>query len=321
LRLAVFTGSSAGRDPSYADAASRLGTELGQAGVGVVYGGGRVGLMGVLADAVLAAGGEVIGVMPRHLVEREIAHGGLTRLETVEGMHQRKARMAELADGFVALPGGAGTLEEWFEAWTWCQLGLHCKPIALVNTIGFFDPLLGFLNCQVDAGFLAEEYRQAVIVAADASELLAAIEQWVPPTRKWQPDPAATLQSVAWVCVQDGRLLVVRTQDRDAFYLPGGKPEQDESDAEALIREIREELGLSMDPATIQHHRTILDVAHGQPERQLRMVCYTAEATGQPVPGQEIAEVAWLSAADAHRCAPAVRQVLSQLLLDDQLTA
>src|SRR5262245_12742237 len=140
-RVCVFCGSSAGNRPEYADAARHLGAALARRGLGLVYGGGHVGLMGVVADAVLRAGGEVIGVIPQALVERELAQAGLTRLEVVDTMHQRKARMADLADAFVALPGGFGTCDELFEILTWSQLGLHARPVGLLNVAGFFDPL------------------------------------------------------------------------------------------------------------------------------------------------------------------------------------
>src|SRR5438270_7658744 len=144
-RLCVFCGSSKGRLPAYAEDARQLGSALVRAGLGLVFGAGHVGLMGVLADAVLAAGGEAIGVIPQGLVDQELAHRSLTRLEVVGSMHERKARMAELADGFLALPGGYGTLEELFEVVTWKQLRLHAKPIGLLNAAGFFDPLLAWI--------------------------------------------------------------------------------------------------------------------------------------------------------------------------------
>ncbi len=158
-RLCVFCGSSAGREPGHRRLAEALARALAERGIGIVYGGARVGLMGALADAALAAGGEVIGVIPRALIEREIGHTGLTELRIVESMHERKALMAELADGFVALPGGVGTLEELFEVWTWAQLGLHAKPCALLDTDGFYAPLVAFLDHQVDAGFVRAAHR------------------------------------------------------------------------------------------------------------------------------------------------------------------
>ena len=142
MRLAVFTGSSFGRSERYTEAARAVGTHLAEQGIGVVYGGGHVGLMGVVADAAMAAGGEVIGVIPQGLADRELAHHGLTRLEVVATMHERKALMADLSDGFVSLPGGAGTLEEFFEVWTWQQLGIHAKPVCLYDVDGFWQPML-----------------------------------------------------------------------------------------------------------------------------------------------------------------------------------
>jgi uncharacterized protein (TIGR00730 family) len=151
----------------------------------VVYGGGKVGLMGVVADAALAAGGEVIGVTPRTLVEREVAHHGVTRLEVVETMHERKARMVELADALVALPGGVGTLDEFFEAWTWQLLGIHDKPVALYDIDGYWQPLRGLLDQIVADRFLGQEHRAALIEATDPDALVEAIERWSPPRQKW----------------------------------------------------------------------------------------------------------------------------------------
>jgi uncharacterized protein (TIGR00730 family) len=171
-RLCVFCGSSFGASPLYADAARELGRRLVRRGIGLVYGGGDVGLMGVVADAVLAAGGPVWGVIPRALADREVAHRQLTSLEIVGSMHERKARMAELADAFLALPGGLGTLDEWFEVWTWAQLGIHAKPLGMLNVAGYFDPLLAFVDRTVDEGFVSPRHRGLVSVDGDPERLL-----------------------------------------------------------------------------------------------------------------------------------------------------
>jgi uncharacterized protein (TIGR00730 family) len=189
VRIAVFTGSQAG-PPAHQQAAADFATELARAGVGIVYGGGHVGLMGVVADAALAAGGEVVGVIPQHLVDDELAHPGLPRLEVVQSMHERKARMAELSDAFIALPGAAGTLEELFEAWTWGMLGLHAKPTAFLDVDGFWQPQLTQLRRMVDDGYLAANRLDALGVVHDAKELLAFVEGYEHPARKWTP-PAA----------------------------------------------------------------------------------------------------------------------------------
>ena len=173
MRIAVFLGSSTGGRPEYAAAAAQTGRLLAQAGLGIVYGGASVGLMGALADAALAAGGEVIGVLPDGLFAAEVPHRGLSRLEVVGSMHERKARMAELADGFAALPGGLGTLEELFEMLTWQQLRLHGKPIALLDVAGFWDTLLGFLDALVDDGFVPAASRRQLVRAATPAELVA----------------------------------------------------------------------------------------------------------------------------------------------------
>jgi uncharacterized protein (TIGR00730 family) len=188
VRIAVFTGSQAG-PPSHAAAAAAFATGLAEAGVGIVYGGGRVGLMGVVADAALAAGGEVVGVIPQHLVDDELAHPGLPRLEVVSSMHERKALMADLSDAFVALPGAAGTLEELFEAWTWGMLGLHAKPTALLDVDGFWQPLLTQLHRMVDDGYLDRRRLDALGVVTDAKALLEFIEDYEHPARKWTAPP------------------------------------------------------------------------------------------------------------------------------------
>ena len=190
-RVCVFCGSSTGRNPSYRHLADRLGRTLAQRGLGVVYGGGRVGLMGALADGALAAGGEVIGVIPQALMDREIGHRGLTELRIVGSMHERKAVMAELADGFIALPGGIGTLEELFEVWTWAQLGLHGKPCGLLDSDGFFGPLVEFLDHLVLTGFVQPQYRAMLHAAESPDDLLAAfaayqaplVARWVGPAQ------------------------------------------------------------------------------------------------------------------------------------------
>jgi uncharacterized protein (TIGR00730 family) len=185
-RLCVFCGSSEGHDPAYLQAARTLGETLARSGIGLVYGGASVGLMGALADAALVAGGAVTGVMPRALVEKEIAHSGLTDLRVVGSMHERKALMAELADGFVALPGGIGTFEELFEVWTWAQLGHHTKPCALLNVRGFYDGLIAFLDKVVERGFMNDAHRSMLIVAQQPMELLERLEAYEPPAvPKW----------------------------------------------------------------------------------------------------------------------------------------
>ncbi|WP_420457637.1 TIGR00730 family Rossman fold protein [Rubrivirga sp.] len=171
-RVCIYCGSRPGLRPAYADAARELGERLAQAGVGIVTGGGRVGLMGVVADAALAAGGEVVGVIPQALVDREVGHAGLTALHVVSTMHERKATMADLADAFVAMPGGLGTLEEIAEALTWLQLGIHAKPCALLDVDGYYVPLVGWLDHAVAEGFVTADRRNAVVVEATAQALV-----------------------------------------------------------------------------------------------------------------------------------------------------
>jgi uncharacterized protein (TIGR00730 family) len=188
--VCVYCGSSVGDDPAYATAAVALGRELAARGVGLVYGAGNVGLMGVVADAALAAGGKVVGVIPEALARWEVAHGGLTEIHVVQTMHERKALMADLSDAFIALPGGFGTLEELFEVLTWTQLGFHRdvpnKPCGILNVAGFYDPLLAFLDGMVERRFLRPEHRALALAAPDVHTLLAALEDFAPPAvPKW----------------------------------------------------------------------------------------------------------------------------------------
>ncbi len=186
MRLCVFCGSSAGQDPIYLETARLLGETLAGNGIELVYGGASVGLMGTVADAALAAGGRVIGVMPQALVDKEVAHAGLSDLRVVGSMHERKAMMAELSDGFIALPGGLGTFEELFEVWTWAQLGYHKKPCALVNVAGFYDKLADFLDDVVARGFVKPIHRAMLIVKDEPASLIDAIRAYEPPkVEKW----------------------------------------------------------------------------------------------------------------------------------------
>jgi uncharacterized protein (TIGR00730 family) len=171
-RLCVFCGSKSGDREIYTESTRRLGERMVARGVGLVFGGGHIGLMGVLADAVLKAGGEAIGVIPQDMIDKELAHSGLTQLHVVTTMHQRKALMADLADGFAALPGGFGTADEWFEILTWAQLGYHRKPIGLLNVAGFFDSLLAWLDHAVREGFVKPKHRRLLVEASDPEELL-----------------------------------------------------------------------------------------------------------------------------------------------------
>jgi len=184
--VCVFCGSSPGARPEYTEAARLLGQRIAGRGLRLVYGGGGVGLMGEVADAVLAAGGEVVGVIPQHLVDREVAHPGLTDLRVTGSMHERKALMADLADGFVAMPGGLGTLEELAEILTWSQLGLQSKPCGLLDVAGFFDPLLAFLDHTVEERFVTAEHRGLVLADRDPDRLLDKLDAWQPrPSSKW----------------------------------------------------------------------------------------------------------------------------------------
>ncbi len=191
-RICVYAGSNPGNDDRYRAATQDLAHSLVRLGIGIVYGGGNVGLMGELADTVLAAGGEVVGIMPRQLVEKEVAHLGLTDLQVVESMHERKAAMADLSDAFVALPGGIGTLEEIIEVYTWSQLGLHQKPCALLNINGYYEGLTAFLDHAVVEGFLNGSHRGLLVVIERPEELVESLERWDPPQLDKVLDPEST---------------------------------------------------------------------------------------------------------------------------------
>lgn len=180
-RICVFCGSRPGVRPAYRAAAEALGALLAERGIELVYGGGNVGLMGIVADACLAAGGRVVGVIPRALLEWEVGHEGLTRLEVVDSMHTRKARMAELADGFIALPGGLGTFEELFEILTWAQLGFHSKPVGLLNVDAYYQPLVQMMERGVSEGFMKAENRGLLLVEDNAQALLRTMGAYHPP--------------------------------------------------------------------------------------------------------------------------------------------
>jgi uncharacterized protein (TIGR00730 family) len=185
--VCVFCGSNPGARPEYAEAARLLGERIAGRGLRLVYGGGGIGLMGVVADAALAAGGEVVGVIPQHLVDRELAHPGVTDLRITGSMHERKALMADRSDAFVALPGGYGTCDELFEIVTWAQLGIHRKPVGLLNVNGFFTPLLGWLDHIVGEGLLKPKHRELLLVAETVGDLLDRLATYVPPApvTKW----------------------------------------------------------------------------------------------------------------------------------------
>ncbi|HEV3051307.1 MAG TPA: TIGR00730 family Rossman fold protein [Longimicrobium sp.] len=185
-RICVFCGSSPGVRPEYADAARATARALVERGIGLVYGGGRVGLMGIVANTVMAGGGEAIGVIPEALLRREVGHASLTELHVVASMHERKALMADLSDGFVALPGGYGTFEEFCEVITWSQLGIHPKPCGLLNAVGYYDPLLAMFDHGVAEGFIRPQHRAMVLEESDPGRLIERMRGFVPPdAEKW----------------------------------------------------------------------------------------------------------------------------------------
>lgn len=293
MRICVFCGSSSGNDEAYANAARDLGRTLATQGIDLVYGGGRVGLMGALADAALLAGGAVIGIRPRALVEREIQHVGLTELHTVATMHERKTKMAELADGFIALPGGAGTLEEIFEQWTWAQLGIHDKPCGFLNTNGYFDPLRDMIGRMTGEGFIRPEYASMLTFDTDPGAILEAFRGYAPPASKWQ---APTVIHIVAALVEDeaGRVLLVRKRGTRAFMQPGGKLRDSESHLAALVREIGEELTCSVRPGSPVFLGTFSAGAANESGCIVEAALYRVELAGPVVAAAEIDEVVWL---------------------------
>ncbi len=189
MRICVFCGASPGNEPRYVAAARDVGEGLARRGIGLVYGGGRVGLMGAVAEAALTAGGEVIGVIPQGLVDRELAHPGLSELHVVDTLHERKALMADLSDAFIALPGGLGTLEELAEVVSWAQLELHAKPIGLLEVGDYWTLLLAWLDMAVAEGFVAPAHRRLVTRGDSLAELLDAFAAWQPPPGRWETGP------------------------------------------------------------------------------------------------------------------------------------
>ncbi|MTJ81511.1 MAG: TIGR00730 family Rossman fold protein [Telmatospirillum sp.] len=183
--IGIFCGSSSGSDGIYLEAARQTGRALAEQGIGIVYGGGRVGLMGAVAESALSAGGRVVGVIPRALADAELAHKGLTDLHVVGSMHERKAKMSDIADAFIALPGGPGTLEEIFEQWTWGQLWIHQKPCGLLNVNGYFDPLKAMIERMVVDGFMRRDHGDMLALSGDVGRILDHFRAYVPPPRKW----------------------------------------------------------------------------------------------------------------------------------------
>lgn len=193
--ICVFCGSHSGNSSSYEEAARATGRALFRSGLRLVYGGGKVGLMGVVADTVLSGGGEVIGVITRGLLDREIAHRGIRDLRVVESMHERKELMASLADGFIALPGGVGTLEEIFEQWAWSQLGIHAKPCGFLNVNAYFTPLVAMIDRMVSEGFLSPAFAAMIAVETDPDALLARFNAYQPPAKRWSTPGTPAISS------------------------------------------------------------------------------------------------------------------------------
>jgi hypothetical protein len=311
MRICVFCGSHSGNNELYANAAREMGRTLATCNIDLIYGGGRVGLMGELADSALTAGGAVIGVMPRSLVEREIQHIGLTELHTVATMHERKTKMAELADGFIALPGGAGTLEEIFEQWTWAQLGIHQKPCGFLNTNGYFDPLRKMIEKMSGEGFLRSEHASMLVFNPEPAAIIDAFRSYLPPVAKWQ-EPAQKIIRIVAALVEDEarRVLLVRKKGTRAFMQPGGKLRDSESHLAALERELVEELRCSFRPGSPVFLGTFTAPAANENGCFVEAALYRVELAGEISAASEIEEVAWVDPDPPHQIelAPLTRE-------------
>ena len=319
--ICVFCGSNPGRDRRYEDAARATGYALVRAKLRLIYGGGKVGLMGAVADQVLSAGGHVTGIIPRALWEREIAHEGLTELRVVEGMHERKKLMAELADGFIALPGGAGTLEEIFEQWTWSQLGIHAKPCGLLNVDGYFNSLIAMIERMIAEGFLSHMYAAMLQVETDPNALLARILAYRPPARKWSKNnsfatPSRSIAIAAAVIADvNGRVLLVRKSRTSSFMQPGGKLNAGETAIDALRRELKEELGCVL--VNSEFLGFFAAPAANEPMHSVEAALFQVVISGQLEPQAEIEEIAWVDPASNNSLllAPLTRDHVFPLLL------
>jgi uncharacterized protein (TIGR00730 family) len=297
MRICVFCGSSSGTNEIYTQAAREMGQTLGRRNIDLVYGGGRVGLMGVLADAALASGANVIGVMPRSLVEREIQHANLTALHVVGSMHERKTKMAELADGFIALPGGAGTLEEIFEQWTWAQLGIHNKPCGFLDTNGYFHPLRNMIAQMATEGFLRQEHASMLVFQTNPDAIIDAFRTYLPPRAKWQTlaeQPRVIRIVAALVLDEANRVLLVRKKGTRAFMQPGGKLHEGESHLVALGRELGEELNCSLCTRSPAFLGTFMAPAANESGWLVEAALYQVRIVGSIQAAAEIEEIAWV---------------------------
>ncbi len=322
--ISVFCGSSAGTDDIFQASAYQLGKYFANHGIQLVYGGANVGLMGAVANGVIENGGKVIGVLPLFLRNVEIAHKNLTQLIIVESMHERKTKMNELSDGVIMLPGGFGTLEEFFEMLTWAQLGLHKKPLAILNINGFYDELLSLIQKMVRKGFLKQANQDMIMVGDNIATLIDKMKNYKAPAEgKWiDKSQNSLIENIALptaglIIIKDNKLLLAYSKHKMAWYLPGGKVDIGESPRSALQREIKEELNIVLNPKLLLYYCHITAPAYGEnPNIIMEQDCFLYKLDEDIQPSNEISAVKYFDY-QSYKSEPV--QVIGVLQLFDTL--
>lgn len=293
MKVCIFCGANSGNDFKIANATLLLCDHLIQTDCDLVYGGGVTGLMGLIADRFISAGRKVIGVRPEKLIADEAVHNGLTEVIVVKSMQERKALMVELSDAFIALPGGIGTLDEIVETFTLFKIGFTDKPSGILNVNGYYDGLIKQLERMVSSSFLKQEQKKMLAFSSNPKVLLENMQiSKLDPQTKY-------IDKIAYIEIQDGKILTTRSFGKDKFYIPGGKRDIGETDEQTLLREIKEELDVRIDSDTIDYVGLFKAQAHGKSDdTQVMMTCYSAKYSGALKASNEIEEIMWLNFAD-----------------------